>query len=236
MSISYPLRSSSSHRPRSSSMGTSPRMAPLCSTLRGNVLFVACSLDDSLRLSYRGPGTYFSTDQETATSLASSSLSSPLRRRSFNVRAQNGNAFRPPPASPHNSTDQHRDLHRHTDNHQRHSSSERRGELPRKQFPLPSSQGQRQREPQQVLHSPIKTGGGGGWFSRSVTSTPINRSFERRALFHDEEEEEAATPRSNRELHSGRYTPYQRFLKPSPGRSEREPPSAERPPSQTRRR
>lgn len=72
---------------RSSSMGTSPRMAPLTSTLKKNVILFG-SFDDSLRLSYRGPGSYFPDDSYSITS----STTSPLRRKSFNVRVQDGNS------------------------------------------------------------------------------------------------------------------------------------------------
>jgi hypothetical protein len=62
-------------------------MAPLSATLRGNVLFTG-SVDDSVRLSHRGPGSYFQTMSSDS---FPGSISSPLTRKSFNVRAQNGN-------------------------------------------------------------------------------------------------------------------------------------------------
>lgn len=95
MNISSHLRSStpkgrSKSVTRSSSMGTSPRMAPLSATLRGNVLFTG-SVDDSTRLSYRGPGSYFQSMNPSNSFTGASSLYSPLARKSFNIRAQNGN-------------------------------------------------------------------------------------------------------------------------------------------------
>lgn len=68
-------------------MGTSPRMASPFTTLKGDIL-LASSRDDTLRSSNRGPGAYFATDD---TFSVTSSLTSPLRRKSYNVRAQNGN-------------------------------------------------------------------------------------------------------------------------------------------------
>lgn len=92
MNVSYHLRNDltrSKSVGRSSSMGTSPRMAPLSSTLKKNVLFTP-SVSDSLRLSYRGPGSYFHSDDNFS---ISSSNTSPLRRKSFNVRVQSGNSI-----------------------------------------------------------------------------------------------------------------------------------------------
>lgn len=93
MNISYRLRSStpnsirSNSLSRSSSMGSSPRMAPPLTTIKGDVI-IPGSFDDLRRSTNRGPGSYFPTDE---TFSVTSSLTSPLRRKSFNVRSQNGN-------------------------------------------------------------------------------------------------------------------------------------------------
>lgn len=92
MNVSYHLRNDltrSKSTGRSSSMGTSPRMAPLASTLKKNVLFTP-SVSDSFRLSYRGPGSYFHSDDNFS---VTSSKTSPLRRKSFNIRVQSGNSI-----------------------------------------------------------------------------------------------------------------------------------------------
>ena len=91
MNISYHLGDSNRSKSvgRSSSMGSSPRMVPLNSTMKKNVLFTA-SVDDSLRLSYRGPGSYFQSDDNYS---VTSSTTSPLRRKSHNIRVQNGNSI-----------------------------------------------------------------------------------------------------------------------------------------------
>jgi hypothetical protein len=174
-------------------------MAPLSATLRGNVLFTG-SMDDSLRLSYRGPGSYFqsSSSFSVARSFSSSSLSSPLTKKSFNVRAQNGNLMGQQTAF------------RKTHHTSSPSSSPSPPSASASLITSPiKTQQQRQLTQQHTKNKIIKTawsheGDGpatpGSSFSRSLSRTPIDS----KAKYQNDEE----TPAHVNFLRSDRTTPY----------------------------
>lgn len=171
-----------------SSMGTSARLAPPNTTLRGNVLFTACSVHDSLRLSLRGPGLYFQSDDLDVRSVASGSrATSPLRRKSFNVRSQSGNS--------HGRQTAQRQIQHQKSNHQ---SQFLTSPIKKTQHQRPTSAQSHEGSRSQIRLKKAWSDGEDRDTNRSIDSKHTNTP-------HRYEE----SPRSTTPLvHSNRYTPY----------------------------